>query len=70
MSIKNIPHDSAVTHVTGESLFIDDTPPVRGELSVGIFASPIASGRLTHLDYTEALEIPGVIGVYTSKRSY
>ena len=29
---KNIRHDSAVGHVSGESIYVDDMPPLRGEL--------------------------------------
>jgi len=31
---KNVQHDSGVTHVTGESIFIDDRPEQRGEVHV------------------------------------
>lgn len=64
---KNIAHDSAATHVTGESVFLDDLPPLPGELLAGIVPSPVAHGRLKKLDISKALEIPGVVAVLTSK---
>ena len=64
---KNTPHDSAVTHVRGASEFIDDRPPQRGELLVGLLYSQTAKGILHSIDITPAFDIPGVVGVYTSK---
>src|SRR6185295_17017100 len=56
---QDIPHDSAVTHVTGESVFLDDVAPLAGELLVGIVPSPVAHGRVRKLDLTAARAIPG-----------
>jgi len=63
---KNLPHDSARTHVTGGSEFIDDRPPQRGELLVGLLYSKTAKGILNSIDVTPALALPGVVGIYTS----
>lgn len=62
----SIPHDSSWGHVTGQSVFIDDRPPLRGEVLVGLVGSPVAHGRLLSLDAEPALAIPGVLGVYTA----
>src|SRR5438067_3964113 len=62
---KNIPHDSAVGHVTGESIYIDDMPPLRGELIVDFFWSPVAHGRIRSLDLDQARAVPGVAGLFT-----
>jgi xanthine dehydrogenase large subunit len=59
------PHDSAVGHVTGRAPYIDDLPPLAGELSVGFVGSPVAAGRLVRIDTTAALAVPGVVGCYT-----
>jgi xanthine dehydrogenase large subunit len=59
-------HDSAVTHVTGESIFIDDRPELRGELHVGVVGSPVACGILKGIDAREALRHPDCAGVFTS----
>jgi len=51
---KNIPHDSAVGHVSGESIYIDDMPPLRGELIVDFVWSPVAHGRIRGIDFGDA----------------
>ncbi len=61
---KNVPHDSAVGHVTGESLYVDDMPFAKNELIVDFFWSPVAHGRIRALDTTAACNIPGVVGLY------
>jgi xanthine dehydrogenase large subunit len=65
-SKNNIKHDSAVTHVTGESIFIDDRPELRGELHVGIVGSPVACGILKSIDARDALLHPDCAGVFTA----
>jgi xanthine dehydrogenase large subunit len=37
---KDIPHDSARGHVSGQSVYIDDIPPQKNELLVDFFGSP------------------------------
>ncbi len=64
---KDIPHDSAVGHVSGESVYIDDIPFQKNELLVDFFGSPVAHGRIKSLDLLEAAKIPGVVGLYTYK---
>ena len=64
---KAVPHDSAVGHVTGESVFVDDRPAVKGELQVGFVGSPVAAGRLIEVDPMLALKVPGVVAVFTAK---
>src|SRR5687768_1975959 len=64
---KDIAHDSAVTHVTGESVFLDDLPPLAGELLAGIVPSPLAHGRVRRLDLSAATSIPGVVAVLTHR---
>ena len=62
---KDIPHDSAVTHVTGESLFIDDIPSRSNELFLAVVGSPVAHGRVRAVDVAAARKVAGVVGVYT-----
>ncbi len=64
---KDIAHDSAVTHVTGESMFLDDLPPLAGELLAGIVPSPVAHGRVRKLDLSAAAAVPGVLAVLTHR---
>ena len=60
-------HDSASTHVTGASEYIDDRPMVHGELHCGLVYSPFAHARLVCLDTAPALLIPGVVCAVTAK---
>ena len=53
-------HDSATTHVTGKSEFVDDRPMVKGELHCGLVYSPFARARLKLLDLAPALHSAGV----------
>ncbi|MGD0541941.1 MAG: xanthine dehydrogenase molybdopterin binding subunit, partial [Tepidisphaeraceae bacterium] len=64
---KDIPHDSAAGHVSGESQFLDDVAPLAGELLAGIVPCPVAHGRLTHLDVAPALLVPGVKAALTHR---
>ena len=60
------PHDSAITHVTGKSEFVDDRPMLKGELHCGLVYSPFAHARLKRLDVAPALAIPGVVCAVTA----
>lgn len=64
---KNIPHDSARGHVSGESIYIDDMPPMRNELVVEVFWSPVSHGKIRSLDLSQAAKVPGVVGLFTYK---
>jgi xanthine dehydrogenase large subunit len=50
-------HDSALKHVTGQALYIDDMPEPSGTLHAALVLSPIAHGRL------KKLEVPLLEGV-------
>ena len=62
---KNIPHDSAVGHVSGESIYIDDMAPLRGELIVDFVWSPVAHGRIRSIEIEVARQLPGIAGLFT-----
>lgn len=62
---KNIPNDSAVGHVSGSSVYIDDMPFQSNEVLVDYLGSPYARGRVLSLDLADALAVPGVVGLYT-----
>lgn len=64
---KNIPHDSARGHVSGESMYIDDFAPLAGELTVDFLWSPFAHARIKHLDVEPARNIAGIAGLYTHR---
>ncbi|NBQ52852.1 MAG: hypothetical protein EBU49_04645, partial [Proteobacteria bacterium] len=61
------PHDSALTHVTGRSEYVDDRPMLKGELFCGLVYSPFARARVVKLDPSPALKIPGVMAAVTAK---
>jgi xanthine dehydrogenase large subunit len=62
---KNIPHDSAVGHVSGESIYVDDMAPLRGELIVDFVWSPVAHGRIRSIEFEAARQLPGIAGLFT-----
>ena len=62
--MKNI---DSYTHVRGESIYLDDIPLVNGTLFASVFDSPVAHGKIKSLDTTEAMKIPGVVRIFTSK---
>lgn len=64
---KNIKHDSSLGHVTGESIFIDDRPVLANEVLVGVLGAPVSAGLILKIDFTEALKLKGILGIYTGK---
>ncbi len=63
---KTIPHDSAIGHVTGEAPYLDDIPLRSDELIVGFVGSPVAAGKLTSIDTSQAEALSGIVAVYTA----
>ncbi len=64
---KNLEHESAVGHVTGGALYVDDVSRKREMLEVWPVVSPHARARIVSLDPREALREPGVVTVLTAK---
>ncbi len=64
---KDIPHDSARGHVSGESIFIDDMPVARSELLVDFVGSPLAHGMLKSIDLDAARKVTGIVALFTAK---
>lgn len=64
---KSVSHDSAVGHVTGSSIFIDDRPKHKNEVYVGVLGAPVCAGSILKIDGSEALKVKGVYGVFTAK---
>ncbi len=56
-------HDSALKHVTGQALYIDDMPEPPGTLHGALVLSRIACGKLVRLDTASAQAMPGVVAV-------
>jgi len=62
--MKNI--DSG-THTRGESIYLDDIPLLQGTLFGAVFGSPVAHGVIKKLDIDAALQMPGVVNVFTCR---
>ena len=60
---RDVPHDSARGHVTGQSIYVDDMPSLPGELVVDFVWSPFAHARIRSIELPDA--IPGVVALYT-----
>jgi xanthine dehydrogenase large subunit len=65
--MSNLPHDSAHTHVTGQSEFIDDRPKLSNELFVDVLYSPHAKAKIKKINIDKALKSPGVKGIFLGK---
>lgn len=55
------------THVNGQSVYLDDIPLTSGTLFGAAYGSPVAHGIITALDFEEALQVPGVVRIFTYK---
>ncbi|MEJ7611255.1 MAG: molybdopterin cofactor-binding domain-containing protein [Ferruginibacter sp.] len=62
--MKNI---DSYTHTRGESVYLDDIPLITGTLFGAVFGSPMAHGRIRHLDLSAAESMEGVIRIFTYK---
>ncbi|XP_067356858.1 aldehyde oxidase 6 isoform X3 [Channa argus] len=62
-----IMHRSAISQATGEAVYCDDMPRTDGELFLALVTSSRAHAKITELDVSEALQIPGVVDVITAK---
>ena len=63
----SLPHDSAHTHVTGKSEFIDDRPRMPGELDLEILYSPHPHAKIKLIQTQIALKQPGVVAIFTGR---
>ncbi|MAJ92934.1 MAG: xanthine dehydrogenase molybdopterin binding subunit, partial [Rhodospirillaceae bacterium TMED63] len=62
----NIRHDSAVKHVSGKAVYIDDMPEMPGTQEVALLLSPHARAKILSIETGEAASMPGVHGVVTA----
>jgi len=60
--MKNI---DAATHTRGESVYLDDIPLLNGTLFGCAYPSAVAHGVITKLDLSAALQVNGVIKIFT-----
>lgn len=63
----NIPHESAVLHVTGRAVYIDDIPVDDRLLTGRVVYSPHAHARITSVDVARALQTPGVHAILVAR---
>ena len=62
--MKNI---DSITHLRGESVYLDDIPLIHGTLFGAALGSPVAHGIIKSLDTSQAAQMPGVIRIFTWK---
>jgi xanthine dehydrogenase large subunit len=60
-------HDSAIRHVSGTALYVDDIREPDGTLHIAVGGAPAARGRITSLDLAAVKAAPGVVAVITAK---
>ena len=60
------PHESAHLHVAGAAPYTDDLPELAGTLHAALGLSPVAHGRITHIDLVTLRAQPGVVLVLTA----
>ncbi|BCQ22645.1 xanthine dehydrogenase molybdopterin binding subunit [Caballeronia sp. NK8] len=61
-----LPHESAALHVSGEAVYIDDIPELRGTLHAALGLSRHAHARIVSLDLDAVRAAPGVVAVLTA----
>uniref|UniRef100_A0A8C9A0K0 aldehyde oxidase n=1 Tax=Prolemur simus TaxID=1328070 RepID=A0A8C9A0K0_PROSS len=62
-----IMHLSGLKHATGEAVFCDDIPVADKELFMVLVTSSRAHAKIISIDFSEALELPGVVDVITAE---
>lgn len=64
MKRNQLPHDSAEFLVSGEAEFIDDRPPVKGELFLVPVYSEVAHAKIKKIEIKDAANLEGVVGIF------
>lgn len=59
---KPVPHLSSLAQTTGQAEYVDDIPPQSEELFCGLVLSTRSHARIVSVDWSPALESPGVVG--------
>ena len=65
-SENDMPHESAIGHVTGRALYVDDTALRRGALSVWLVRATQAHAKLLRVDVSKAISAPGIETILTA----
>lgn len=63
----NMRHDSAVKHVTGRAIYIDDMPVPQHCQETALVLSPYAYARIVSINISQAVGMPGVSAVVSAK---
>ena len=65
---RELVHESALLHVTGQATYTDDIPELRGTLYAALVLSPVAHGELIGegIDRAALLAQDGVVAVFTA----
>jgi xanthine dehydrogenase large subunit len=63
----NMRHDSAVKHVTGRAIYIDDMPVPQHCQETALVLSPYAYARIVSIDISQAVGMPGVSAIVSAK---
>ncbi|KAL7624279.1 hypothetical protein AAE478_005839 [Parahypoxylon ruwenzoriense] len=56
-------HVAALKQTTGEAQYTDDIPPLKNELHASLVLSTKAHAKIKSIDYSAALDIPGVVDI-------
>jgi xanthine dehydrogenase large subunit len=62
-----LPHDSALRHVTGSAIYVDDLPEPVGMLHVHLGMSTKAHARIVSMDLSAMRAAPGVVAVLSAQ---
>ena len=60
-------HDSAVKHVTGRAVYIDDMPVQQNCQETALVLSPHAHARIVSIDISQAAGMPGVSAIVSAQ---
>jgi len=64
---QSLEHDSAIKHVTGQAVYVDDIPEPQGTLHIAVGSAEAAQGRITKIDLAAVKAAPGVVCVLTAE---
>lgn len=67
MKPENLKHDSAIKHVTGQSVYVNDMDVSPLQLTGRVVYSPVAHGVIKSIDFSEAIKLKGVAAILTAK---
>ncbi|MDB5227748.1 MAG: molybdopterin-dependent oxidoreductase, partial [Bacteroidota bacterium] len=62
--MKNI---DSISHLRGESIYLDDIATIDGTLYCAVYDSPVAHGKIINLDLSAAEKCEGIVRIFTYK---